>query len=94
MRPFTLGKKTWEKATVARRHDDRSYEVETPTMNYRRNRVDLRRTEELPATEFATKIPLGQDMESNNSDLKNKFAGNPKGDGNLAVCRQANTTRN
>lgn len=42
MRPFRLGKKVWEKATVTKGHDERSYEVETESGTYRRNRVDLK----------------------------------------------------
>lgn len=46
MRPFTLNKKTWQQATVSKRLDERSYEVETEDATYRRNRVDLRKTHE------------------------------------------------
>ena len=42
MRPFRLGKRVWEQATVAKRHDERSYEVETEKGTYQRNRADLR----------------------------------------------------
>ena len=42
MRPFRLGQKAWEKATVTKRHDERSNEVETESGTYRRNRVDLK----------------------------------------------------
>ena len=42
MRPSRLGQKVWKKATVIRRHDERSYEVESENGTYRRNRVDLR----------------------------------------------------
>ncbi|KAK3746435.1 hypothetical protein QZH41_012149 [Actinostola sp. cb2023] len=42
MRPFRLGQKTWQKATVTKRHDERSYEVETDFGAYRRNRADLK----------------------------------------------------
>ena len=48
MQPFRLGKKEWDKATVVRRLDQRSYEVETPSGVYRRNRVHLRKTKEPP----------------------------------------------
>lgn len=41
MRPFRLGQKVWNQATVIKRHDERSYEVET-------DRVDLKKTAELP----------------------------------------------
>ena len=39
MRPFTLGKKQWDKAVVTQRLDERSYEVETDGSTYRKNRV-------------------------------------------------------
>lgn len=42
MRPFRLGQKVWQKATVTKRHDERSYEVESESGTYRRNRVDLK----------------------------------------------------
>lgn len=42
MRPFRLGKRVWEQAMVAKRHDERSYKVETEKGTYRRNRADLR----------------------------------------------------
>ena len=42
MRPFRLGQKSWEKGNVVKRHDERSYEIETELGSYRRNRVDLR----------------------------------------------------
>lgn len=51
MRPFQLNKKTWDKASVKRRLDDRSYEVESNDTLYRRNRVDLKRTQEVPIDE-------------------------------------------
>ena len=48
MRPFRLGQKAWEKATVVKRYDERSYEVETDTGSYRRNRVDLKQQQPTP----------------------------------------------
>jgi transposase InsO family protein len=51
MRPFQLSKKTWDKALVKRRLDDRSYEVEYNDTTYRRNRVDLKKTQEVPIDE-------------------------------------------
>ena len=42
MRPFRLGQKEREKATVVKRYDERSYEVETDSRSYRRNRVHLK----------------------------------------------------
>lgn len=41
MRPFRLGQQVWEQATVTKRHDERSYEVETEKGTYRRNKADL-----------------------------------------------------
>ena len=48
MRPFRLGRKEWEKATVTKRYDERSYEVESTNGAYRRNRVDLKQTQTIP----------------------------------------------
>ena len=42
MRPFTLEKRDWTKATVTKWYDERSYQVETDFGSYRRNRVDLK----------------------------------------------------
>ena len=48
MKPFVLGKKEWKKGVVVERLDEKSYEVETGDgMSYRRNRVHLKRTNEL-----------------------------------------------
>jgi len=45
MKPFQLGKKTWKKATVSERLDERSYIVETPDGDtYRRNRCHLKKS--------------------------------------------------
>ena len=46
MKPFTKGDKEWSKATVTRRLDDRSYEVEANGTTDRRNRVHLKKTSE------------------------------------------------
>ena len=56
MKPFQLGKKTWKKATVCERLDERSYIVETPDGDtYRRNRCHLKKSHEKPAeTEMTT----------------------------------------
>ena len=51
MKPFQLGKKTWKKATVVERLDERSYKLEAPEGDtYRRNRCHLRKTAEKAAT--------------------------------------------
>ena len=42
IKPFK-GHPIWEKAVVSKRLDQRSYIVQTPTQNLRRNRVHLRR---------------------------------------------------
>ena len=47
MRPFTLNGKTWDRAMVEKRLDERSYLVATEDASYRRNRVDLRKTQEM-----------------------------------------------
>ena len=47
MKPFVAGKKTWEKAMVKERLDERSYTVETANGDtYRRNRFHVRKTKE------------------------------------------------
>lgn len=57
MKPFVLGKKEWKKGVVVERLDERSYEVETGDgTSYRRNRVHLKRTNELPP-EVTTNLP-------------------------------------
>ena len=43
LRPFALNGKTWEKASVPERLDERSYQIETEDVTYRTNRVDLRK---------------------------------------------------
>ena len=48
MKPFQLGEKKWGKAIVNKRLDERSYEVETNSGTYRRNRVHLRKSNEKP----------------------------------------------
>ena len=48
MKPLVQGQKAWRKALVNRRLDERSYVVETTTGVYRRNRVDLKKTQEPP----------------------------------------------
>ena len=49
MKPFRLGDKSWKKANVVERLDDRSYEVEdTDGTMYRRNRVHLKKTCDAP----------------------------------------------
>ena len=49
MKPFRLGDKSWKKAKVVERLDDRLYEVEdTDGTVYRRNIVHLKKTHDAP----------------------------------------------
>ena len=49
MKPFKLGVKSWKKAKVLGRLDERSYEVEDRDGTvYRQNHVHLRKTHEAP----------------------------------------------
>ena len=49
LKPYRQGSNVWQKATIQRRLDERSYEVETDAgLLLRRNRVDLRSTDEPP----------------------------------------------
>ena len=48
MRPHQLGDNKWKKAIVKERLDFRSYQIDVNGQLYRRNRVDLRKTEETP----------------------------------------------
>lgn len=50
MKPFKLGQKEWKKGQVIQRLDQRSYEVETNDGTiYRRNRVHLNKSKEMPS---------------------------------------------
>ena len=46
MKPFVLGQKSWDKAEVTRRLDERSYEIQSSGTTYRRNRQHLVKTAE------------------------------------------------
>jgi hypothetical protein len=46
IKPFRLGRKEWEKGVVRKRLDQRSYKIETPHGILRRNRVQLKKTNE------------------------------------------------
>ena len=48
MKPFQIGEQKWGKAILNRRLDERSYEVETDSGICRRNRVNLRKSNETP----------------------------------------------
>ena len=47
LEPFQLGKQEWQKGIVRSRLDERSYEVETSQYVVHRNRIHLRKTNEL-----------------------------------------------
>ena len=56
MKPFKLGDKSWRKAQVTAKLDERWYTVETDGgAVYRRNRQHLRKTSEPPAEPIITK---------------------------------------
>ena len=44
MKPFALGQKSWDKAHVTKRLDERSYEVQSAGTTFRRNRQHLVKT--------------------------------------------------
>ena len=46
MKPFVLGQKSWDKAEVTQRLDERSYEIQSAGVTYRRNRQHLVKTAE------------------------------------------------
>ena len=71
IRPFQLGKRVWEQATVAKRHDESSYEVETEKGTYRRNRADLRE-QPIPQRSPQRTPPVQQTSEQTPSDTPNK----------------------
>ena len=58
LKPFTAGDKRWSKATVTRRLDDRSCEVEANGTTSRSNRVYLKKTSEHTSPDpFETPAP-------------------------------------
>jgi len=56
LQPFKLGDKSWQKGTITRRLDQRSYEVETQTGTVRRNRVHLKLTPDYDTHESANEV--------------------------------------
>ena len=56
LKPYMLSGKVWNKAIVTKRLDDRSYEICSEDGNiYRRNRADLRKSNELSPFEDNTR---------------------------------------
>ena len=76
MKPFKLGDKSWRKAQVTARLDERSYFVETyDRAVYRRNRQHLRNTSEPPAEPINTEPEL--DMASADEEATTTTAFTP-----------------
>ena len=50
MKPLVAGKDRWSKGIVKKRLDERSYEVATETGTFRRNRIHLKKVQELPGS--------------------------------------------
>ena len=50
MKPLVAGKNKWTKGIVKKRLDERSYEVATDTGTFRKNRIHLRNSKELPGS--------------------------------------------
>ena len=76
MKPFKLGDKSWRKAQVTARLDERSYFVETDDGGvYRRNRQHLRNTSEPPAEPIDTEPEL--EMASADEEATTTTAFNP-----------------
>ncbi|XP_048577670.1 uncharacterized protein K02A2.6-like [Nematostella vectensis] len=58
MRPFRLGKKEWDRATVRKRLDERSYEIETDDgTTLRRNHADIW-MQQTPSPEDQSPVPV------------------------------------
>ena len=103
MKPFRLGEKEWKKAIVTKRLDERSYEVDTGTTSYRRNRAHLRKTNELAPSghleEFSNPIaeqqtePTKETHQAQRDKPQNQHgidAGTPSRQGNRPIV-QGNT---
>ena len=72
MRPFQLGKETWDRAVVRKSLDERAYEIEANDHTYRRNRVDLKKTAESVSPHDYESVPTTPDkppMESSTANL-------------------------
>ena len=73
VKPFRLGQKEWGKATVAKRHEERSYEVESANGTYRRNRVDLKQQPSPPKpTDQQLKPPKPSDQQQPGRDSEQR----------------------
>jgi predicted Fe-S protein YdhL (DUF1289 family) len=85
MRPFKLGLKTWDRATVSKRLDERSYMVETETGTYRRNRADLNKTATVKEPQI--KIDLSNEVPTDpqNDDSTSETVGEELTSSNNAI---------
>lgn len=70
MRPSLLNRKTWDKAVVTKRLDERSCVIETDEGTHRRNRVDLRKTKEPTLTKQQTLKSTIPDVSGDTSTSK------------------------
>ena len=61
MKPFVLGQKSWNKAEVTRRLDERSYEIQSAGSTFRRNRQHLVKTAK-PSVQQNTTDPAKVDQ--------------------------------
>ena len=70
MKPFQKhGKHEWKQGVVSKRLDERSYQVETATITYRRNRVHLRRSTEQPQAGTEREVPADDQLDSTNRSM-------------------------
>ena len=72
MKPFALGQKSWDKAHVTKRLDERSYEVQSAGTTFRRNRQHLVKTRqptqfEQPVRDQATPNEIHDQQTSSNT---------------------------
>ena len=72
IKPFQLNQKEWTKGVISQRLDQRSYEVETPTGTYRRNRVYLRRSNEKSDTKQNHNYEENQDDKPSHENIQNQ----------------------
>ncbi len=61
LKPFRIGKKEWEKGVVLKWLDEISYEIETRSGTFRRDRIDLRKTPEIPHEPLQTPNEIEED---------------------------------
>ena len=70
MKPFQKhGGHEWRQGVVSKRLDERSYQVETATNSYRRNRVHLRRSTEQPQAGTEREVPANDQSDSTNQSV-------------------------